>query len=79
MQKVACDLKEAQERKDLTILVVGSSHAVRALDVWFLRSSACVTGEKVAREAECLGFLFCFCGHMMRGGKVLFFVKKNTG
>ena len=46
MQKVACDLKEAQERKDLTILVVGSSHAVRALDVWFLRSSACVTGEK---------------------------------
>ena len=21
----------------------------------------------MAREAECLGFLFCFCGHMMRG------------
>ena len=29
---------------------------LRAFDVWFLRSAACVTGEKAAREAECLGF-----------------------
>ena len=40
----------------VTFWVVGSLHAVRALDVWFLRSVACVTGEKAAREAECLVF-----------------------